>query len=77
MPDTPAEPTPSPPPPGGQEARLLLCSCPVLDNARGRGYMGIPGVYVFSGTCPIHWPNVPGLEGQELPKSEAVEHPDA
>lgn len=25
-----------------------------MDNAHGRGYMGVPGIYVYSGDCPLH-----------------------
>lgn len=50
------------PNPGSDEAIKLGCKCPVLDNARGRGYMG--GVknadgstaFVYSAACPLHWP---------------------
>lgn len=45
-----------PPPPGSEKARAAGCICPVIDNARGRGYMGIPGVYVYCNGCPVHPP---------------------
>jgi len=32
----------------------MSCSCPVLDNAHGHGYMGQQGIYVYSENCPIH-----------------------
>lgn len=41
-------------PPGSREARDAGCRCPVYDNAHGRGYMGMPGVYVMSELCPMH-----------------------
>lgn len=45
------------PNPGSQEARDAGCTCPVLDNGHGRGYMGQPGVFVKNETCPIHGMN--------------------
>jgi hypothetical protein len=44
----------TPPPPGSPEAVELSCKCPVSDNAHGSGYMGVAGVYVYSGDCPLH-----------------------
>lgn len=44
------------PQPGSDAAINQGCKCPVLDNAHGRGYMGIPGIYVYSGDCPLHNP---------------------
>lgn len=46
------------PPPGGEEAIVKGCICPVLDNARGRGYYGQPGVYVYTVGCPVHAPAI-------------------
>lgn len=40
--------------PGSPQARERGCRCPVLDNANGRGYRGIRGVYVYSSACPVH-----------------------
>jgi len=57
------------PAPGSDEALDLGCTCPVLDNGHGAGYLG--GVknpdtgetlYVISGDCPIH---VQLLTGEE------------
>lgn len=42
------------PNPGTDEAIKAGCKCPVIDNGRGRGWMGQPGVFVFSGDCPVH-----------------------
>ena len=25
-----------------------------MDNGHGRGYMGVPGIYLYSGDCPLH-----------------------
>ena len=49
-----------PPNPGSQEAQPLGCTCPVLDNARGAGYLGgvkdAEGetVFVVNLDCPLH-----------------------
>lgn len=42
------------PPPGSDAAISMGCKCPVVDNSRGRGYMGMAGVYVHSGVCKVH-----------------------
>lgn len=42
------------PNPGSDEAVALGCTCPVLDNGRGKGYMGQPGIYVYTVGCPVH-----------------------
>lgn len=44
----------TPPPPGSDAAIQQGCTCPIMDNAHGRGYMGVPGIYVYSGACPLH-----------------------
>ena len=47
-------------PPGSEEAIAVGCSCPVMDNAHGKGYMGGvtddkgQTVYIFSVDCPLH-----------------------
>ena len=46
-----------PPTPGSDEARELGCSCPVLDNSRGGGYMGVSGIYCVRQDCPLHGEN--------------------
>ena len=49
-----------PPNPSSREAIDLGCTCPVLDNAHGRGYMGGAEdnegrtVFVYTGGCPVH-----------------------
>jgi hypothetical protein len=40
--------------PGSRHAVERGCTCPVLDNAHGYGYMGMPGVFVYADGCPIH-----------------------
>ena len=42
------------PNPGSPEAQADGCTCAVLDNACGRGYMGQPNVFVMSFACPLH-----------------------
>lgn len=37
--------------PGSEEALKQGCTCPVLDNAHGKG--GLRGFYI-SGDCPLH-----------------------
>lgn len=40
--------------PGSDEARAAGCICPVMDNQYGKGYEGMPGIFVRSGACPVH-----------------------
>lgn len=42
------------PNPGTEKARNLGCTCPVLDNSYGKGYMCQPGVFVYTEGCPLH-----------------------
>lgn len=42
------------PNPGSPEAIEQNCSCPVLDNGHGRGYMGNPNAFVTSQECVLH-----------------------
>lgn len=42
------------PNPGSDEAIAQGCKCPVIDNCHGKGYMGIPDVFVYTENCPIH-----------------------
>ena len=42
------------PSPGSDEAVRQGCVCPVMDNHQGKGYMGIPGIFVYSGSCHLH-----------------------
>lgn len=56
-------------PPGSNVAREKGCKCPILDNARGKGYLG--GVqdssgktmYVISEACELHGAVL--LDGEE------------
>ena len=54
------------PNPGSDEALDMGCTCPVLDNAHGRGAWGSggddddsPAVFWMSMDCPIHAKDVP------------------
>lgn len=51
----PTDPTPDRPPPGSDAAIDRGCTCPVRDNARGRGLLldGQP-VYWIAEDCPLH-----------------------
>jgi hypothetical protein len=42
--------------PGSPEAVQSGCTCPVLDNGRGRGAYQVGGVWVhwINGDCPLH-----------------------
>lgn len=42
------------PKPGSDDALDAGCLCPVLDNGHGRGYMGMPGIFVMRADCPLH-----------------------
>jgi hypothetical protein len=51
------------PAPGSEEARRLGCTCPVVDNERGRGFQ-INGqtVYWQVEGCPLHEQDVEGSD---------------
>jgi hypothetical protein len=53
-----------PPNPGSNDALKIGCLCPVLDNAHGKGYMCMEGVFVYREGCPVHSAN------KENPNSE-------
>ena len=40
--------------PGSNEAIDAGCTCPVIDNAHGAGYLGLGKVWVMRIDCPIH-----------------------
>jgi hypothetical protein len=62
------------PNPGSDAAVLLGCTCPVLDNGHGQGYMGQPSIYVYTAGCPIHWDekdrNDANTDHDDLPYAE-------
>jgi hypothetical protein len=41
-------------PPGSDVAIELGCTCPILDNCYGKGYMGVSNVYCVVESCPVH-----------------------
>jgi hypothetical protein len=42
------------PKPGSDEAIDQGCTCPVLDNAHGAGYLGLGRGWWIAGGCPLH-----------------------
>lgn len=48
--------------PGSREAIDAGCTCAVLDNGHGRGYMGQAGIFVITAGCPLHGLG-PGVDG--------------
>ena len=42
------------PKPGSDSAINQGCICPILDNGRGKGYMGQSGIFAVSQHCPLH-----------------------
>lgn len=42
------------PNPGTNEAIKSGCTCPIMDNGHGKGYMGQKGVFVYNLNCPLH-----------------------
>jgi len=53
-----AEPIPNP---GSEEAIDLGCSCPIMDNSYGEGYMGMEGVFVYNAGCSLHGESLRGV----------------
>lgn len=69
-------------PPGSDIAIKEGCTCPVLDNGHGRGYLGNPGKFVMNAGCPVHhhlWPHKTGthwtFEGSEQAENLRQEWP--
>jgi hypothetical protein len=56
------------PNPGSDEAIMRGCTCPVIDNGHGKGYMGGAKdahgstLFVYTCGCPVH---APALSAQE------------
>lgn len=42
------------PNPGSDEAIDAGCTCPVIDNGHGRGWMGMANVFAYNESCPLH-----------------------
>lgn len=53
----------------------MSCCCPVMDNHHGKGWMGIEGIYVYSGACNLHSAEMKQKE-QELDESLVIEDAD-
>lgn len=59
------------PDPGSTEARAQGCTCPVLDNAHGRGWMGGvkdengDTIFVYTAGCPVHVAIFKAREGRD------------
>ena len=51
------------PNPGSDEAGDLGCTCPVLDNSRGQGWMCQGDLFWIAGDCPLHGQVVDEIEG--------------
>jgi hypothetical protein len=45
------------PNPGSDAALKLGCTCPVLDNSHGWGYLGKKDQFVVKHDCPLHGTN--------------------
>lgn len=52
------------PNPGSDEATARGCTCPVIDNSHGRGYLGTGQFWVTDG-CPVHAPRASRSLSQE------------
>lgn len=51
------------PNPGSDEAISAGCTCPVIDNAHGKGFRGRSGEFVMFDDCPIHGSAAEAAEG--------------
>lgn len=40
--------------PGTYRAKRAGCTCPVMDNGNGKGYMGQKGIFVYNSECKYH-----------------------
>lgn len=40
--------------PGSPQAVECGCTCSIIDNNRGNGYMNIPGLFLLDKDCPVH-----------------------
>ncbi len=65
----------SSPTPGSDEAVAQGCTCPVLDNGRGRGAYQIDGVWQFwiNWGCPVHMGHEP-LEYSDSETNDGMDH---
>ena len=58
------------PNPGSDEAIKQGCTCPVLDNEHGKGYLGRKGIFVQFDDCPLHG----GVTNAHLKSLKPVEY---
>lgn len=67
--DAKGDPDPKGPilPPGSHRARRAGCTCPIINNAYGRGIDtgGGDRIFYYSGDCPVHVPTPPAAEPGE------------
>lgn len=40
--------------PGSPQAVACGCTCSIMDNENGAGYMGIPKLFLLDKECPAH-----------------------
>jgi hypothetical protein len=48
--------------PGSPNAVAAGCTCAVLDNGHGKGYMGREGVFCITASCPLHGVEFPAVQ---------------
>lgn len=53
------------PNPGSKEAVEQGCTCPVLDNAHGKGIFGLGEEWWITDGCPLHAPKDGGKDETE------------
>jgi len=59
------------PNPGSDEAIKKGCTCPVLDNSHGKGYLLQKDIFWITDGCPIHAPH--GFEALQEKKENEPE----
>jgi hypothetical protein len=61
--------------PGSDEAVAQGCTCPVLDNGRGRGVYQVNGVWQFwiKWGCPVHMGHEP-LDYSDPETDDGMDH---
>jgi hypothetical protein len=60
------------PPPGSDAAIAAGCKCPVMDNARGAGWL-CSGQYWVNAACPLH--GTERKEDSEWPRNQHQNKP--
>lgn len=61
--------------PGSDEAIAQGCTCPVMDNGRGRGAYQVDGVWQFwvDWACPVHM-GVEPLDDSDKETDDGMDH---